>query len=403
MSRPASDRDVLAVSGVAHFLAHFTMLAFPALVTVLAADLGLPFDRALGLGFWMYLLYGLGSLPAGVITDWWGRPRAMIVVCLVGMAGCSLWAAAADGVGALTAALAGVGLFASIYHPAGMAWISRDVARRGWGLGVNGVYGNLGVIAAPFAAGALATAFGWRAVYVALAVPAAAAAVFALLLGRGTKPVPRPARPAGGGRRTAAAFAVLAVAMMFGGLAYRGQTVVLPAWFQQRLGVLEGLLGGADDGAVLAASALTSLAYLAGAVGQMAGGRLADRHDLRTVYLGFHLATIPALLVMARSDGPLLLAAALVYSFFAFGMQPAENSLVAVLTPPRLRSTGYGLKFVMVFGVGSLAVKLAGEWERSEGLGSVFPRLAGFEVGLVVAVLVLLVVGRGLRLRNDPH
>ena len=406
MSRPVRERDVLLVTAVCHFLSHFTMLVFPSLALVMADDLGLPFDRVLGLSLGMYMLYGLGALPAGVITDAWGRPRAMLVICLLGMAGCLAWVSRAPGPREIGTALAGVGLFASIYHPAGMAWISRDIRRRGWGLGINGVFGNLGVIAAPFAAGALAVTVGWRTAYLLLAIPALVAAAVAFTMGRG-EPAPPAQRPATGGgrRRTAVSFGVLAVAMMLGGLAYRGQTLVLPAWFQQRLGSLMSVIDGwtwlpESGGTLMAATTLTSLAYLAGAAGQAWGGRLADRYDLRRVYLAFHFVTIPALILMGRLDGPPLLAAALVYAFFAFGMQPAENSLVAALTPPRLRSTGYGLKFVMVFGVGSLAVRLVEGWQRSDGLGAVFAHLAGFEVGLVAAVLALMFVSRGISLRN---
>jgi MFS transporter, FSR family, fosmidomycin resistance protein len=104
--------------------------------------------------------------------------------------------------------------------------------------------------------------------------------------------------------------------------------------------------------------------------------------------------------VLGLLSGAWLLIGAMVYAFFAFGMQPAENSLVAELTPPSLRSTGYGLKFVVVFGVGSLAVKLVGLWERAGGLASVFPRLAATLVVLLVMVIGLWLVTRRVRLRN---
>jgi len=41
---------------------------------------------------------------------------------------------------------------------------------------------------------------------------------------------------------------------------------------------------------------------------------------------------------------------------FAWGMQPIENSLVARLTPEKLRATSYGLKSISTLGVGSLPV-----------------------------------------------
>ncbi len=160
----------------------------------MARDLGLPFQEVLGLSLGMYMLYGLGALPAGVLTDLWGRPRLMIAVCLAGMGVCALGVSRASGPREIVWALTGLGVFASIYHPAGMAWISRDVSRRGWGLGINGVAGNIGVVVAPLTAGLTAVTLGWRAAYVVLAVPSLAAAVLAVVLGRGAAPAP-PNRP----------------------------------------------------------------------------------------------------------------------------------------------------------------------------------------------------------------
>jgi len=408
-ARARHERDVLSVTSAAHFLVHCTLLVFPALATALGREFGLPFDRTVALGFPMFLLFGLGALPSGLLTDALGRPRVMLLVCLGGM-GLSLLAASRAGdPAALRWSLASLGLFASIYHPAGMAWLSRDMRRRGWALGVNGVFGSLGEIAAPVTAGLLAALLGWRGVYAALAVPALAAAGLALRGGAGARPPEPPAAPAGSGPsrpRAARAFLALAGAMMLGGLVYRGQTVVLPTWFELRFTAAADWVAGLgvvapENAGMVTATALTSLAYLAGAAGQLAGGRLADRHDLRRVYLLFHLATIPCLLLMGVLGGPGLLAAALVYSFFAFGMQPPENSLVAALTPPRLRSTGYGLKFILTFGVGALAVRLVGAWSTDDaGLGAVFPRLAAVAALLVGMVLVLMAASRGMRLRN---
>ena len=394
MSDAVRERNILLVTSVAHFLTHFGLLIFPSLVLSIQQDWGMPFDRALALGFWMYLLFGLGALPSGVLTDLWRRPRLMIALSLAGMAACSLWAGLTRTASQLTWALGGLGLFASIYHPAGMGLISTGVKRRGWALGVNGVAGNFGEVLAPVAAGVLA-------------VPAAAMAVLALRLKADGLPAPAVREEAAprGRRRTVLAFTLLCLAMVCGGIAYRGQTLVLPKWFQVQGGALVSVVEDwtwlpRAGGRVVAATALTSLAYLVGAWGQVVGGRLSDRYDLRRVYFGFHACALPLLLLMGRTSGPALLLTAMAYAFFAFGMQPSENSLVAALTPPRLRSTGYGLKFVLVFGVGSLAVKLVGGWERGGGLATVFPHLVLFVAGLLASVLLLALFTRRETIRN---
>lgn len=375
------ERNILVVTAIAHYLTHLYMLVFPSLALALRPAFDLPLDAVLALSFWMYLLYGLGALPAGILSDL-VQPRAMLIVGLFGMGGCAVAASRADSPQALRWTLAGLGLFASIYHPAGMALISRGIQRRGWALGFNGAFGNLGIVSAPFLTGLLAASLGWRSTYLILGLPGLLAGMVALFL-QVDGFAERDAAPAGvrGRKRQAAAFTLLCLAMMLGGIAYRGQTLVLPAYFEERIAFLVDAIEGmawwpALGTRTVAATLLTSLAYLAGVFGQMAGGALADRHDLRKLYLLFHGISLPLLFWLGSlADLPLLLCA-LAYAFFAFGMQPIENSLVAVLTPPRLRSTGYGLKFILTFGVGSIAVHLVGIWQQSGGLAAVFPRLA---------------------------
>ena len=55
----ARERTILWHTCFGHFLSHFNMLAFPALVIPLTGLLGLDMAAVLGLSFWMYLLYGL--------------------------------------------------------------------------------------------------------------------------------------------------------------------------------------------------------------------------------------------------------------------------------------------------------------------------------------------------------
>jgi MFS family permease len=44
-----------------------------------------------------------------------------------------------------------MGLGASTYHPAGTGLISRTISARGTALGINGIYGNVGIALAPLA------------------------------------------------------------------------------------------------------------------------------------------------------------------------------------------------------------------------------------------------------------
>jgi len=85
------------------------------------------------------------------------------------------------------------------------------------------------------------------------------------------------------------------------------------------------------------------------------------------------------------------------HSFFLLGMQPLENTLVAKLTPAWMRSSAYGMKFVLTFGVGALSVKLVTHIEQDWGLSQVFPTLGAVSILLVVMIGLLIISTQQLR------
>ena len=377
-----NERRILVLAGAGHFVAHFAELMYPTLAVSLAADTGIPLAEVLGWSTIGYLLFGLGALPAGYLADRIGS-RWIVLTSLAGTGAATIAAGLSTPGPMLAAALAALGLAASLYHPAGMSLISRGVRARGRALGLNGIAGNAGIALTPVCTAVLIGLAGWRGAYIACGT--AILLVTALLAAR---PISEPR----GDQPDAAAtapdpyhlprFALLCLAAMLAGISYRANTVAQPAFFAERV-------------TLVGYGTATTLAYLAGMVGQYVGGRLADRYPLRYLYLATHLASIPALLIMARlTELPLLLTAG-TFVFFSLGMQPIENSLFAQLTPPRLRGTGYGMKFVVTFGVGALGVQLVRAAEASGDLSRTFPwvaivvALAALTVGVFIAVPTL--------------
>ena len=191
------------------------------------------------------------------------------------------------------------------------------------------------------------------------------------------------------GSSTVLAFVLLLVAMMLGGIEYRGAVVISPAYFELKTpAVFEWVstLIGSSVSKNLVATSATSLIFLVGVMGQYMGGRLSERYNIIYAYLGFHLFTIPAAVFMARlGDLPLLLAA-LVYFFFLLGMQPMENTLVARFTPRRFHHSAFGAKFILTFGVGALAVKMAEGISDTWGLEPVY-----YSLGILGVILVCVI------------
>jgi FSR family fosmidomycin resistance protein-like MFS transporter len=377
------EKQILLFTGVAHGLTHYVELAYPTLAVILAAQSGLPIERVLGWSLIGYSLFGFGALPAGLLADRFGGRRVILGGML--LAGASTLAGAFSTPGwPLALCLAGMGLGASAYHPAGMALISRGVAARGTALGINGIYGNVGIALAPLITSLLGDAFGWR-----FAMGVTGAGVILAVLAGSTLSFPEPSfqapqapqvPPADEESRASrsaprihiAVFLLLCGAAMFAGFTYRANTVALPALFSQNLHIMDfGLAVG--------------IAMFTGTLAQYLGGRIADRYSLGWSYVAFHAASLPFLLfITLTSELPLVISASL-FAFFALGMQPIENSLFADLTPDHWRSRAYGLKFTLTFGIGSTAVVMVRQVGDASGFIGVYQVL----MGVVLATVLL--------------
>ena len=202
-------------------------------------------------------------------------------------------------------------------------------------------------------------------------------------------------------------FLILCVVMTLAGLAYRANNVVLPAYLEFKADFLWKLFQNIDftniEGTkTMAATLLASFIYMVGIFGQLAGGKLADKYDLRRLYLIFHGLSLPFLIFMGILSEQLLVISAAIYIFFALGMQPIENSLVAKFTPNRWRSTGYGIKFILTFGVGSTAVYFVGWIKEAWSLNVVYFFSGGIVVLILLCIALLILFSRGITCKNIP-
>src|SRR3954452_13666759 len=164
----AFPRAVTLLLNVAHAVDHMFLLIFATAVASIAAEFGFArWEDLMPFGAGAFVMFGLGSLPAGRLGDLWGR-RAMMIVFFFGMGASLLLAAFVQGPWQLAAALTLMGTFASIYHPVGIPMLLQGAARPGATIGINGLAGNLGIAVAAAITGLLVKWVGWRS---AFAVP----------------------------------------------------------------------------------------------------------------------------------------------------------------------------------------------------------------------------------------
>ncbi len=349
-----SERLALAFSNVGHSFSHLFMLLYPTVVLVLEHEFNMSYGELLALMTIGNVLFGVGALPAGWLGDRWSM-RAMMVVFFVGLGGASILTGLTSSPLGIAVGLAFIGLFASIYHPVGMAWLVRNAVNRGKVLGINGIFGSMGVAGAGLTAGILTDLISWRAAFIVPGIIAIATGLVLLVCVRSgriverktdVKPAPETSR-----HNMVRAFLVLSVTMLCAGLIFQAMSSALPKVFAARLPQLTG-------GTALGAGGLVSLVYLFAAAAQLLGGYLADRYSARSVYIWAYVVQTPLWFVAASLMGlPLFFAVSLAV-FLNTTAVPVENVLLAHYSPSRWRGTAFGAKFVLALGVGALAVPM---------------------------------------------
>jgi len=383
------------------------MLMFPSLALWIWKDFHMNLSQTLSLGFGMYMLFGIVALPMGGLADRLGQCK-LLVLMLLGSGLSAMACAFTTSPASLSLGLSMIGVFSAIYHPVGIGLISKCCRPRGKAMGYNGICGNLGIGMAPVLAGMFAYLYGWRMSFLVFGVIALLAGIMTAFMKIDETPV------SGIDHETIQKekagtyllyFVLMLVCMTLLGMCYRGTIVSIPAYFNENITLFQKLLPVGTDIQLHSARSfgvtmLVSGVYLFAMFGQLLGGSLADRMDLRAAYLLFHSLSLPAMFMMSIAGELPLFAASMVYIFFALGMQPIENSLIARLTPNRLRGIAYGLKFVLVFGVGSLSVKVV-EWIMDNyELALVYRLQSGLLAAVVIIIAAIYALSRNESFRN---
>ena len=368
---------------VGHAMDHLFLLIFATAVSTIAAEWGMVWQDLMPYTVGAFVLFGLGSLPAGRLGDLWGR-RAMMIVFYLGLGGAGLLVAAAQRPWQLAAALTVMGAFAAIYHPVGIPMIVQNSPRPGFTIGLNGLAGNLGIAVAAVLTGFLVQRVGWR---MAFAVPAllslACGIVFAIVVPREeTAPARKPKRsvdlPASVIMRV---FLVMTLAAVSGSMIFNFTTNGNNQLLAERL---RGLV---EDPARL--GLLLAAVYTVASFAQIVVGRLIDRYPLKTVYLPIVAAQVPLFGLAAHAQGWTLYALMFVFMVFVFGAIPFIDAMIVQYVDDRMRSRVAGMRLAVSFGVSALAVYLLGPTVKAAGFTTLLLIMAAISASTTLFVSLL--------------
>ena len=389
---PAARLRIFGIN-VGHFYAHYFMLIYPTVVLSLEAELGLAYGDLLMPSTVGFATYALGTYPAGWLGDRWSR-RAMMILMFFGLSlGCfvtgafsSLWGIA-FGLGL-------IGTFAAIYHPVGIAMLVEEARPVGRALGINGVWGNLGVAAAPIVTAAIAATIDWRWAFF---LPG----FVALICGIGFALLPPPTRAEQSEQASREAqqdreisrgdrlrvVAYVGIGVMLYGLIFSVTTVTLPKLVDEQVGpALVGPWGG-----TIGAAGLASLIFVFGAFAQIVVGNLLDKYPTRPIAVIVALLMAPFLAMAALFAGWAAVPPIMFMMLLVFGMIPIKDSLIARYTTKAIRARIYAISYLLGSGVSIATVPLiAALHDTSGNFLSLYLLLALFAVATAAAAALIL-------------
>ena len=378
-------RGTALLLNIAHALDHLFLLIFATAVAAIARDFGFArWEDLMPYSVGAFIMFGLGSLPAGKLGDSWGR-RPMMLVFFFGLGASALLAALTQTVWQLAAALTLLGSFTAIYHPVGIPMLVQGAAKPGATIGVNGLAGNLGIAAAALLTGFLVQAWGWRA---AFAVPGVVCIglglVFARWVPAEAEPPSRRSRPAAvqlSRAELARMLMVMTLASATAGLLFNLTTNGNGQLLAERFS------GIVNDPATL--GLLLAAVYAVASVAQVVVGRLLDRVPLKRLQLTIVLMQAPLLALASMAQGWWLYAALLGVMILIFGAIPFTDAVIVRYVDDRMRSRVAGLRLTLSLGFSSLAVWALGPVVKASGFGHLFLAMAGISLCTAAALTAL--------------
>ena len=284
----------------------------------------------------------------------------------------------------LGAALLSVGMVASIYHPVGTAMLSSNAVKLGKEMGINGVWGNVGVASSALVTGVINEYLGWRTAFL---LPG----IFCVVIGSFyLKQIPRSVdavvkKSTAGSARVSKSVMMwvvlsLIITVIASSTTFNAVTVALPKIFQERLSELT------TNTATL--GMITFCVYLFGALAQYIIGNLLDRYSLRNVFLPLSLLIIPSLYFASTTSGYALIVLAVIIIIAMFGQVTVNDTMLAKYTADEWRGRAYAARYFLGFTAAGLSVGLVSLLYIQGGFALMLQSVAGLSLMTLLGAVI---------------
>jgi MFS family permease len=371
---------------VGHALDHLFLLIFATAVSAIAIDFGMGrWEDMMPYTVGAFLMFGLGSIPAGRLGDLWGR-RPMMIVFFLGMGASSIAVAFTQTPMQMAIALTVLGVFSAIYHPVGIPLLVQKSSRPGFTIGVNGLAGNLGIAMAALLTGFLVAWQGWRMAFI---VPGLVSIVCGVLF---AWLAPQEQMAASQKKRVSVQLPKNLAIRTF--VVMVGTATTTSVLFNITTNVNTQLLAEKLDGLVSNPSHmgfLLAAIYALASLAQLVVGRLLDKFPVKPLFFSILFLQIVMFALASQSSGWAWYAAAIGYMVMVFGSIPFGDNMVVRYIDDSMRSRVSGTRIAISFGISSLAVYLLGPIVKHAGFTQLMVGMTA--VATVGALIVFFLPG----------
>jgi len=338
-----------------HLMMHMFAAFYFVIVLAIEDDWNFSYDELINLWLLGSLLVGLGSIPAGWLSDRWSR-SGMLVIMFIGLGVSSILCGLSNNKFSLMINLSALGLFCSIYHPAGISWVVNTSKETGKALGFNNIFGGVGIGLGAFSSGLIIDMYNWNYAFI---FPGAISIIIGiglfLHIYQGKISFKNIISDKFNDNPNQNQLLKIAIIMLISitcmSFVYQILQSSLPKVIDIRLA--ERLDFGASQ-----IGLIVSFIYIVSGLMNYIGGILADKYPEKNIYLiGILGQGILLFFIFSLSNYFLIIISLFIVAFNS-SILPAENLLLAYFSPQKHQSLVYGIKFIVSFAIAPIALFL---------------------------------------------
>jgi len=345
----------LLFSSIGHAFMHMFAAFYFVIVLTIEKEWSISYDQLIRLWTFGALLIGLGAIPFGWLSDRWSRSGTMTIM-FIGMGLASILCGYSTSISFLFISLSLLGLFCSIYHPVGIPWVINSANKQGKALGINGIFGGVGIGSGAFVAGTLTDILNWQLAFILpgfISIFIGFVLIYLIFINKISYKnfIIKNIKQDSSRNEMILIASIMLLSMFALGLSFHNTQTALPKVFEIRIDNINSIQIGFMIGIIYFISGATTFV----------GGLLADQFNLKKIYLIGIFMQFPCYLGIAYISGYSLVILCILAAIFNASILPTENLLLSKFTPQKYHGVVYGVKFILAFGSGPISVFLISE------------------------------------------